>query len=58
MKHATNLLTKSPTAFIIIMLLFLLVLLFTVGAISKGGKIVNNINQGETITQVEYTKSH
>ena len=58
MKHATNLLTKSPTAFIIIMLLFLLVLLFTVGDISKGGKLVNNIDKGETITQVEYAKSY
>ena len=57
MKHAVNLLTKSPTAFVIILLLFLLVLLFTVGAISKGGKMVKNIEQGETLTQVEYAKS-
>jgi hypothetical protein len=58
MKHAANLITKSPTAFVIIMLLFLLVLLFTVGAISKGRKMVNNIEKGETITQVVHVKSH
>ena len=57
MKHAVILLIKSPAAFVIIILLFLLVLLFSVRAISKGGEIINNIEHGESITQVEYAKS-
>ena len=57
MKHAVKILIKSPTAFVIIILLFLLVLLFTVRAVSRGGAVVDNIEQGETITQVEYAKS-
>ena len=57
MKHAVKILIKSPAAFVIIILLFLLVLLFTVGAVSKGGAVVDNVEQGETITQVEYAKS-
>lgn len=57
MKHAVKILIKSPAAFVIIILLFLLILLFSVRAISKSGEVVNNIEHGESITQVEYAKS-
>ncbi len=57
MKQAVKTLIKSPAAFVIIILLFLLVLLFTVRAITHGGEIVNNIEHSESITHVEYTKS-
>ena len=57
MKHAVKTLIKSPAAVVIIILLFLLVLLFTVRAITQGGEVVNNIDQGESITHVEYAKS-
>ena len=57
MKHAVKTLIKSPAAFVIIILLFLLVLLFTVRVITQGGEVVNNIDQGESITHVEYAKS-
>ena len=57
MKHAVKILIKSPAAFVIVILLFLLILLFSVKAISKGGEVINNIEHGESITQVEYAKS-
>ena len=57
MKHAVKTLIKSPAAFILIILLFLLVLLFTVRAITQSGEVVSNIENGESITHVEYSKS-
>jgi CHASE3 domain sensor protein len=57
MKHAVKILIKSPAAFVIIILLFLLILLFSVRAISKSSEVVNNMEHGESITQVEYAKS-
>ena len=57
MKHAVKTLIKSPAAFVIIILVFLLVLLFVSRAITQGNEVVNNIEQSESITQVEYAKS-
>jgi hypothetical protein len=57
MKHAVKTLIKSPAAFILIILLFLLVLLFTVRAITQSGEVVSNIENGDGITHVEYAKS-
>ena len=57
MKHAVKTLIKSPAAFVIIILLFLLGLLFIVRAITLGDEVVNKIEQSDSITHVEYAKS-
>ena len=56
MKQAVRTLIKSPAAFVIVILLILLALLFTVKAATRSGGVVNNIEHSESITSVEYSK--
>ena len=57
MKEAVRTLIHSPGAFVIVILLLLLALLFTVKATSNSGEVVNNIEHSKSLTQVEYSKS-
>jgi hypothetical protein len=55
MKQPVKSLIKSPSAFIIIILLFLLILLFSVKAITKGDEAVIKIDEGQSTSNVEYS---
>jgi len=55
MKQSVKALIKSPAAFVIIILLFLLILLFSVRAATMGGDTENKIEEKENISSVDYS---
>lgn len=53
MKEAVKTLIKSPAAFVILVLILLLALLFTVRAASDSDRVVNKSANGEPVARTE-----